>query len=87
MTIFLYSLGSILFDVFTIWLAMLGVLFVFDLLVSKCRRKRNRRRLARLSETAGAATMVTVFALLAGSVDHYIMTPALGAGINFFFGS
>lgn len=85
---FLYALGSIVYDVLTIWLAMLGVLLVWGYGSGILDRLRGRRKRIR-SEFSGehmlGATIFTAFALAAGTVDHYILTPALGAGINFFF--
>ena len=86
---FLYALGSIIYDVFTIWLAMLGVLLVYGYSMGICDRllkyrKRIRSRLH--GEHMLAAAIFTGMALAAGTVDHYILSPALGTGINFFFG-
>lgn len=85
---FLYALGSIVYDVLTIWLAFLGVIMVWGFFVGGLNyltgnRKRFRSDLH--GEHLLTATIFTAFALAAGTVDHYILTPALGAGINFFF--
>lgn len=85
MTVFLYAFGSIVYQIFTLWLAMLGVLLLWDVTYSKLRSKRYRRRLASLSANAGAAIVLTAFALAAAAVDLYLLSPALGSGINFFF--
>lgn len=85
MSQFLYSIGAILYQTFTLWLAVMGVLLVWDIYISKCRGKRNRVELESWGYRAHFSFSVTIVALLAGSVDHYLLTPTLGAGINFFF--
>lgn len=83
MTGFFFALGYLIYDIFTIWLAMLGVLFIFDVAVSKLRRR--RLKLQSWLDHVSAASIFTAFALAAGTVDHYILSPALGAGIQFFW--
>lgn len=85
MTVFLYALGSIAYQMFTLWLALIGVLLAFDVVASKFRSRRNRRRLNSLGETATHAALFGAFALAAAAVDTYLLSPALGSGINFFF--
>ena len=85
MTQFLYAFGSIVYHILTLWLAMLGVLLLWDVAVSKLRSKYNRRRLTSLAETAVVALVLVGLALLAAAVDTYMLSPALGSGINFFF--
>lgn len=87
MEYFLYALGTLAYNVFVLWLAMIGVIAVFDICVSKLRHRRNRRRLNSLSDWSVTAAALTLFALAAGTVDHYILAPALDGGINFFFAS
>lgn len=82
---FYYSLGATLYCIFTLWLAMLGVLLTWDVLVSKVRTRRNRRRLNTWGDQLLGATVLTVCAFAAATVDTYLLTPTLGAGINFFF--
>lgn len=81
MTLFLYALGSVIYDVFTIWLAMLGVLLAWDLVESKMRRS----RMDSFRSTGAAAAYFTALAVLAGFISNDIVAPALGAGINYFF--
>jgi hypothetical protein len=83
MTQFLYAFGSIIYQILTLWLAMLGVLVLFDAAVSKLRRY--RRPMEPLGNAAISAAVLVGFALLAAAVDTYILSPTLGAGINFFF--
>lgn len=45
MTQFYYVLGVTLYSIFTLWLAMLGVLITWDVLVSKARTRHRRRSL------------------------------------------
>jgi uncharacterized membrane protein YbhN (UPF0104 family) len=85
MTVFLYAVGSIVYQVLTLWLAMLTLLLLWDVAVSKLRGKRDRRRLDPLGSLAARAIVLTGLALIAAAVDLYLLTPALGTGINFFF--
>lgn len=82
---FLYSIGSVLYQFFTLWLATIGVLLVWDIYVSKCRRKRNRLELESWSYRSRFAFACTLTLVFAAAVDAYLISPALGAGINFFF--
>lgn len=82
---FLYNVGFIVYQIFTLWLAMLGVLMAWDVVISKLRSKRRRRRLCDATEYVMHASILTVFALAAACFDTYILSPTLGAGINFFF--
>lgn len=83
MTQFLYMLGSILFQLGTLWLGILVMLFSWDVLCSKCRKR--RQRLESIKTLAVFTSAVTVLALAGAAVDTYLITPALGSGINFFF--
>lgn len=85
MTQFYYVLGVTLYSILTLWLAMLGVLFVWDILASKARHRHHRLPLNTLAENSIGATVMTVFAFVAAAVDTYLLTPTLGAGIHFFF--
>lgn len=82
---FIYAVGTIVVQVFTLWLAMLGVLFLWDVAYSKLRSKRSRCGLFSVAENAITAAILTAFALAAGSLDYYIITPGLESGISYFF--
>lgn len=82
---FIYILGHILYDCFTLWLAMVGALFLWDVVNSKCRKR--KRPLEGWRDYTFHGAILTAFALAAGSIDFYLLSPALGAGINFFFAS
>lgn len=82
---FIYTLGWLLYDCFTLWLAMVGALFLWDVVNSKCRKR--TLPLEGVRAYAFHGVLLTAFALAAGSLDYYILTPTLGSGINFFFGS
>lgn len=83
MTQFLYTLGALLFQLGTLWLGILVVLFGFDVLCSKCRKK--RQGLESFATLAVFACITTALALAGAALDTYLITPALEAGINYFF--
>lgn len=85
MSAFLYAVGSIMYQTFTLWLAVIGVHLVWDICVSKCCRQRNRIALESWSFRARFSFGVTTMAIMAATIDSYLLTPTLGAGINFFF--
>lgn len=76
---------AVILSALMVFLACIGVLLVWDISARKLCSKRNRQSLDSMRYYVASAGHLTWFVILVNLVYSYLLTPAVGGCINFFF--